>query len=356
MLISWESIADRPVGFYSMLLLLETGMLGVFCARDIILFYIFFEFTLIPLFFLIGIWGSEDRRYAAVKFFLFTFAGSVLTFLGLLTIVIWQYLSSPTHELTFSIARLTAALDANPIPNDAAHGYLQLWVFLALVAGFAVKVPLFPVHTWLPLAHTQAPTAGSVLLAGILLKIGTYGFLRFNLPMLPEAAAWCLPIVLLLLAVIGIVYDALLAVGPNRYEAARGLLQRQPHGLCHAGDLRPQFAGLARGRSADDQSRHFDRGVVRSGRDDLRALPHPQNRRLAWTRAALAVAVVLSRVLHVFKHRIARHEWLCRRVLDFTRDVPARLVAVARGSRLALARAGGHRRFGRGAGGAWGTC
>jgi NADH-quinone oxidoreductase subunit M len=210
-LISWESIADRPVGFYSMLLLLETGMLGVFCARDIILFYIFFEFTLIPLFFLIGIWGSEERRYAAVKFFLFTFAGSVLTFLGLLTIVIWQYLSSPTHELTFSISRLTAALIANPIPNDAAHGYLQLLVFLALFAGFAIKVPLFPLHTWLPLAHTQAPAAGSVLLAGVLLKIGCYGFLRFNLPMLPEASAWCIPF-LLLLAVIGIVYGALLAL------------------------------------------------------------------------------------------------------------------------------------------------
>jgi NADH-quinone oxidoreductase subunit M len=210
-LISWESIADRPVGFYSMLLLLETGMLGVFCARDIILFYIFFEFTLIPLFFLIGIWGSEERRYAAVKFFLFTFAGSVLTFLGLLTIVIWQYLSSPNHELTFSIPTLTARLIANPVPNDAAHYHLQLLVFLALFAGFAIKVPLVPLHTWLPLAHTQAPAAGSVLLAGVLLKIGCYGFLRFNLAMLPEATAICLPF-LLLLAVIGIVYGALLAL------------------------------------------------------------------------------------------------------------------------------------------------
>ena len=210
-LVSWESIKDRAAGFYALLLLLESGMLGVFAARDIILFYIFFEFTLIPLFFLIGIWGSEERRYAAVKFFLFTFAGSVLTFVGLLTIVIWQYVSSPTHQLTFSIPELTHALAAAPLPIDRAHGYLQLLVFLALFAGFAIKVPMFPLHTWLPLAHTQAPAAGSVLLAGVLLKLGSYGFLRFCIPLLPQATAWCLPL-LLWLAVIGIVYGALLAL------------------------------------------------------------------------------------------------------------------------------------------------
>jgi NADH-quinone oxidoreductase subunit M len=210
-LISWDSIRERPAAYYAMLLLLEMGMLGVFAARDIILFYVFFEFTLIPLFFLIGIWGSEERRHAAVKFFLFTFAGSVLTFLGLLTIVLEQYRNSPARELTFSIPKLTAALAAHPLPNDAAHGYLQLIVFLSLFAGFAIKVPLFPLHTWLPLAHTQAPAAGSVLLAGILLKIGCYGFLRFSLPMLPEAAAICIPW-LLWLSLIGIVYGALLAL------------------------------------------------------------------------------------------------------------------------------------------------
>ena len=170
-LVSWESITDRPAGFYALLLLLETGMLGVFAAGDIILFYVFFEFTLIPLFFLIGIWGSEERRYAAMKFFLFTFAGSVLTFLGLLTIVIWQDISSRT--------RLRSRSPSSPrrwrsirCRTTQAHGYLQLLVFLALFAGFAIKVPLFPLHTWLPLAHTQAPAAGSVLLAGVLLKLG----------------------------------------------------------------------------------------------------------------------------------------------------------------------------------------
>ncbi len=210
-LISWESIRERPAAYYSMILLLETGMLGVFVARDIILFYIFFEFTLIPLFFLIGIWGSEERRHAAVKFFLFTFAGSMLTFLGLLTLVLWQYWNAPGHGLEFNIQRLTAALAHDPSWHDPDHRRWQLLVFLALFAGFAIKVPLFPLHTWLPLAHTQAPAAGSVLLAGVLLKIGCYGFLRFSMPMLPEAAAICIPW-LLWLSVIGIVYGALLAL------------------------------------------------------------------------------------------------------------------------------------------------
>jgi NADH-quinone oxidoreductase subunit M len=205
-LVSWEAISDRPALFYSLLLLLGSGMLGVFAARDIILFYICFEFTLIPLFFLVGVWGSEDRRYAAVKFFLYTLAGSLLTFLGLLTIVLWDYNHSGTGVMTFSIPDLTAGLAKHPI----AQPY-QLWVFLALFAGFAIKVPLFPLHTWLPLAHTQAPTAGSVILAGILLKIGTYGFARFSIPMLPDATAMCVPWILGLSAA-GIIYGALVAL------------------------------------------------------------------------------------------------------------------------------------------------
>jgi len=204
-LVSWDAIQDRPALFYGMLLLLESGCLGVFAARDLLLFYIFFEFTLIPLFFLIGIWGSEDRRYAAIKFFLFTLAGSVLTFLGLLAIVIWDAQHSG-NGLRFSIEGLTQGLAAHPLPES-----WQIWIFLALFAGFAIKVPLFPLHTWLPLAHVQAPTAGSVFLAGVLLKIGTYGFLRFNIPWLPAATAAFMPW-MLLLSVVGIVYGALIAL------------------------------------------------------------------------------------------------------------------------------------------------
>jgi NADH-quinone oxidoreductase subunit M len=205
-LISWEAIQDQPQKYYRLLLLLEFGLLGVFSARDIILFYVFFEFTLIPLFFLIGIWGSEERQYAAVKFFLFTLAGSVLTFLGLLAIVLLHYYRWPADGITFSIPRLTALLAVRPLDP-----HVQLWIFLALFAGFAIKVPLFPLHTWLPLAHVQAPTAGSVILAGLLLKIGVYGFLRFSLPMLPDAAVACMPW-LLWLSVIGIIYGALVAL------------------------------------------------------------------------------------------------------------------------------------------------
>lgn len=203
-LVSWRAIQERGATYYSLLLLLEAGMLGVFAARDIILFYVFFEFTLIPLFFLIGVWGSEERRYAAVKFFLFTFAGSMLTFLGLLAIVLWNY--HQTGQMTFSIAALTDGLTVHPMP-----WLVQIWIFLALFAGFAIKVPLFPLHTWLPLAHVQAPTAGSVLLAGVLLKVGSYGFVRFCLPLVPEAVATLLPW-LLWLSVIGIIYGALVAL------------------------------------------------------------------------------------------------------------------------------------------------
>jgi NADH-quinone oxidoreductase subunit M len=262
-LVSWDAVEDRPAGFYALLLLLASGMLGVFAARDIILFYIFFEFTLIPLYFLIGIWGHEDRRYAANKFFLFTFTGSVLALLGLIGIVLWAY-NNPidpnvSRHLTFSIPEIHEALGVHPIPMDAEHGYLQLLIFLALAAGFAVKVPIVPLHTWLPLAHVQAPTGGSIDLAGILLKLGTYGILRFCLPLLPDATAMCMPWCLWL-AVAGIVYGALVSLvqtdlkkliayssvshmgfvilgffALNRLSLQGGILQMVNHGLSTAG-------------------------------------------------------------------------------------------------------------------------
>jgi NADH-quinone oxidoreductase subunit M len=208
-LVSWDAVQERAVGFYSLLLVLESAMLGVFAARDVILFYVFFEFTLVPLFFLIGIWGHEERRRAAVKFFIYTLAGSVLTFLGLLAIVLWT--RSHTGVITFDIAGLTAAVKSHPLPMNAAGGWLQMIVFLSLLAGFAVKVPIVPLHTWLPLAHVEAPTGGSVDLAGVLLKIGIYGFLRFSMPMLPEATAVAAPW-LFGLGVAGIIYGALVAL------------------------------------------------------------------------------------------------------------------------------------------------
>jgi NADH-quinone oxidoreductase subunit M len=205
--VSWKAIDRYCRVYYALLLILQTGMMGVFCARDIILFYVFFEATLIPLFFLIGIWGSSQRRYAAIKFFLFTLAGSVLTFLGLLAVVWWHF--EQLGLMTFSIPELTAGLVKRPMPVP-----LQLLVFTALFAGFAIKVPLFPLHTWLPLAHVEAPTAGSVLLAGVLLKIGTYGFVRLSLPLLPDATVIGMPWMLGLSAA-GIIYGALVALAQS---------------------------------------------------------------------------------------------------------------------------------------------
>lgn len=237
-LVSWEAIEDRPALFYAMLLLLECGCLGVFVARDLLLFYVFFEFTLIPLFFLIGIWGSEERQYAASKFFLFTLAGSLFTFLGLLAIVWLHAAGSDSGTLVFSIPELQRGLAAQPL--DPAW---QLWIFIALFAGFAIKVPLFPLHTWLPLAHVQAPTAGSVLLAGILLKIGAYGFVRFNLPLLPDATAACMPW-LLGLSVAGIIYGALVALAQSDIKRLIAYSSVSHLGFCMLGIFALNQAGL----------------------------------------------------------------------------------------------------------------
>jgi NADH-quinone oxidoreductase subunit M len=244
-LISWEAIRDQEPLFYRLLLVLETGMLGVFVARDIILFYLFFEFTLVPLFFLIGIWGSEERRYAAIKFFLFTLAGSVLTLLGLLAIVIWDYYNatpmSAAKLMTFSIPELTQHLRDHPMPLG-----LQTTIFLALFAGFAIKVPLFPLHTWLPLAHVEAPAAGSVVLAGVLLKIGSYGFVRFSLPMLPDAAALLMPW-LLWLSVIGIVYGALVALAQSDLKRLIAYSSVSHLGFCMLGVFSATRLGMQGG-------------------------------------------------------------------------------------------------------------
>ncbi len=204
-LISWESIQTRSSEFYASLLLLETGLIGVFCAFDLVLFYVFFEMTLIPLFFLIAVWGGRDRKWAAVKFFLYTLAGSLVTLSGLIWLVLHVAaagLPNPT-----SLPALLAWLREHPLEPG-----VQEALFIAVSMGFLIKVPVFPFHTWLPLAHVEAPTAGSVILAGVLLKLGTYGFLRICLPLFPAASISIgLPVVGLL-SVIGIIYGSLCAL------------------------------------------------------------------------------------------------------------------------------------------------
>ncbi|GAB4495494.1 MAG: NADH-quinone oxidoreductase subunit M [Anaerolineales bacterium] len=188
---TWEAIEERVKDFMFFFLLLETGMLGVFLAQDLFLFYIFWEFTLVPMYFLIGIWGGARRMYAAVKFFLYTMAGSLLMLLAILWLGI--------NQGTFSVPDLIAKGGIDP--------NIQYWLFLAFAIAFAIKVPMWPLHSWLPDAHVEAPTAGSVILAGVLLKMGTYGFVRFNLPLFPQAAVELAPW-LAGLAVIGILYGA----------------------------------------------------------------------------------------------------------------------------------------------------
>jgi NADH-quinone oxidoreductase subunit M len=201
---SWEAIQDRAKEYYAWFLVLQTGMLGVFMANDFFLFFVFWEAMLVPMYLLIGIWGGPRKLYAAIKFFLYTLFGSVLMLLGI--IFLYFHHHTLTGVYTFSLTELYAT--APKIAGPAA-----IWLFFAFFLGFAIKVPMFPFHTWLPDAHVEAPTAGSVILAGVLLKMGTYGFLRFSLPFFPAIAMtpWVRNL-LVTLSIIGIIYGALVSL------------------------------------------------------------------------------------------------------------------------------------------------
>jgi NADH-quinone oxidoreductase subunit M len=285
-LVSWKAVTDRVNEFHAWMLALEAGLIGVFVSFDVILFYIFFELTLVPLFFLIGIWGGPERQYAARKFFVYTLGGSLITLLGVLGIVLTLYLypggaGEPSRRLTFSIPELVdrvrvrnaelpeavaadrkalhdtanalrgapeAALDELQRRRDAAKVRLdesqrrldfwnsvQFYAFAAMMVGFAIKVPLVPVHTWLPLAHVEAPTAGSVLLAGVLLKLGSYGFLRLCVPLTPDASlALGVPLIGTL-AVIGILYGATCAIAQDDMKKLVAYSSVSHMGLCLLG-------------------------------------------------------------------------------------------------------------------------
>ena len=208
---SFTAVTKREKEYYAFLLLLETGMVGVFCALDFFLFYVFWEVMLVPMYFLIGIWGGPRKLYAAIKFFLYTLAGSVVMLLAIIALYFfntsgflwWKGLGNAP---SFDIVHFHSI--ASQIPPD-----LQVWLFWAFFIGFAIKVPMFPFHTWLPDAHVEAPTAGSVILAGVLLKMGTYGFLRFSLPICPGASrtSW-VQLAVVVLSIIGIVYGSMVAM------------------------------------------------------------------------------------------------------------------------------------------------
>jgi NADH-quinone oxidoreductase subunit M len=203
---SWDAITERLKEYYIFLLVLQTGMLGAFMSLDFLLFFLFWEVMLVPMYFLIGIWGSANRLYSAIKFFLYTLVGSVIMLLGILALYFYHH--SATGVYSFDVTQYQRL----SVPET-----LQWWVFLAFFLGFAVKVPMFPFHTWLPDAHTDAPTAGSVILAAVMLKMGTYGFLRFSLPILPQASRTFVPMIVIL-SIIGIVYGALVALAQKDWK------------------------------------------------------------------------------------------------------------------------------------------
>ena len=225
-------------------LVLETLMIGVFYALDLVLFYVFFEGGLIPMFLIIGVWGGARRVYASFKFFLFTLTGSVLMLLAVMAMY-WEAGTTNIVELL-----------EYPFPES-----MQTWLWLAFFASFAVKLPMWPVHTWLPDAHVEAPTAGSVILAGVLLKMGGYGFLRFSLPMFPIASADLKPLIYVL-SVVAIIYTSLVALAQEDIKKLIAYFLRRPYGFRHTGHLHGDGAGRSGRHIPDALARHRLRRAV----------------------------------------------------------------------------------------------
>jgi NADH:ubiquinone oxidoreductase subunit 2 (subunit N) len=265
MFASW-GIEKAVKGYFALFLLLDAAMMGVFVALDFFLFYIFWELMLLPMYFLIGIWGGPRREYAAIKFFLYTLAGSVLMLLALLAL----YFSQTPH--TFDMTKLMAAHASYP------HQF-QIILWIALFIGFAIKIPAFPFHTWLPDAHVEAPTAISVILAGILLKMGTYGILRINFGMLPAATAELSYYFLGALGAFNIVYGALCAMAQTDFKKLVAYSSISHMGYVMLGMASFTPMGI-QGRAADVQPRHGHRHAVPPRRRDLRPRASPRDRRL----------------------------------------------------------------------------
>jgi NADH-quinone oxidoreductase subunit M len=232
---SWNAIQERTKEYYALFLILQTGMLGVFMALDFLLFFVFWETVLVPMYFIIGIWGGPRKVYAATKFVIYTLIGSVLMLLGILTLYYQHYTQFQVYSFDITDLMKTSLAPA-----------MQWWVFWAFFVGFAVKVPMFPFHTWLPDAHVEAPTAGSVILASVLLKMGTYGFLRFSLPLLPDAAKNPTIVnVMAILSIIGIVYGALASLMQQDWKKLVAYSSVSHLGFCTLGIFALNPAGIS---------------------------------------------------------------------------------------------------------------
>ena len=266
LLSSWESIHKKVKEFSIFMLLLETAMLGVFAALDLFLFYVFWDFVLIPMYFLIGVWGYDRRIYAAVKFILYTMAGSVLMLVAIIGLS-WMH-QPATGDYSFDLLKLYSST----FPSNT-----QYWFFLAFALAFAIKVPLFPFHTWLPDAHVEAPTPGSVILAGVMLKMGGYGLIRFAFPLFPEAALYFAPIARA--SLVGDRHRLRRAGGDGAagHEEAGGLFVGQPHGLRRARHRGDEPAGRAGRGLPDAGARRQHRRAVLPRRDAVGSPPHARS-------------------------------------------------------------------------------
>ena len=311
---SWSAIENRVKEYYIWFLVLQTGMLGVFMALDFFLFFVFWEAMLVPMYLLIGIWGGPRKLYAAIKFFLYTLLGSVLMLLSVLFLYFYNF--RQTGQYTFSIQALYQT--APHIFHDPAYGSsFAILLFLAFFVAFAIKVPMFPFHTWLPDAHVEAPTAGSVILAGVLLKMGTYGFIRFALPFFPDVVMhpkvrfW-----MIFLSIIGIIYGALVSLMQKDMKKLVAYSSVSHLGFLHAGDFCSESGGAERVGAPADQPRHLDRRTVLDRRNPLRTPPHARDFRI---RRHLERDAAVCHDYHdhvpVF-HGTAAAEWFRRRIYD----------------------------------------
>jgi hypothetical protein len=317
-LCSWQAIRENVKGFFIALLVIETAMIGVFVSLDLLLFFFFWELTLIPMYFLIGIWGHDRRIYAAVKFILYTMFGSIL----MLVAILWLYNLAGTFDVPDIQAKLQTGLVLLP-------SHTELLLFGAFFLAFAIKVPLFPLHTWLPDAHTEAPTAGSVILAGVMLKLGTYGMLRFCLPLFPDAAHRMAPYIGVL-AIIGIVYGAMVATVQTDLKRLVAYTSVSHLGFVVLRNFRFQHDFDSRRDFPDVEPRRFDRRAFPRRGNAVRPAAHVRDQGIRRLGESDAGADVVFSFYCAFFARVAAAQWLYRRVPDSDRDVsgPSRVGGV----------------------------